>query len=58
MNATLGPKPVGAVWRRVRDLDPALHGAAHEGARKAAARWAEARRRLEDPAYDRRSMDI
>ena len=33
-----GPKPIGAVWRRVRDLDPALHGVAHEDARSAADR--------------------
>ena len=56
--APQGRKPVGAIWRRVRDLDPALHGVAHEGARRAAARWADARRRLEDPAVDRSSMDI
>ena len=51
-------KPIGAVWRRVRDLDPALHGLVHEGAREAAARWVSARRRLKDPAIDRRAMDI
>ena len=51
-------KPVGAIWRRVNDLDPNLHGLSHEGARKAAARWASARRRLEDSAIDRSSMDI
>ena len=38
------PKPVGAIWRQVKDLDPELHGLSHEGARKAAARWASVRR--------------
>lgn len=52
------PKPVGAIWRQVKDLDLDLHGLSHEGARKAAARWASARRKLEDPAVDRSSMDI
>ena len=51
-------KPVGAIWRRVKDLDPDLHCLSHEGARKAAARWASARRKLEDPAVDRSSMDV
>lgn len=51
-------KPVGAIWRQVKDLDPALHGLSHEGARKAAVRWAGVRRKLEDPAVDRSSMDI
>ncbi len=51
-------KPVGAIWRRVRDLDPALYGYRHEGARNAAARWRKLRGKLEDPAIDRSSMDI
>ena len=58
MGTPQGPKPIGAVWRRVRDLDPALHVRVHEGARKAAARWVDASRRLEDPAVDRSAMDI
>ena len=52
------PKPVGAIWRPVRDLDPAYRKLRHEGARNAAKRWQKRRSRLEDTAYDRSSMDI
>ncbi len=51
-------KPIGSIWRRVRDLDPALYGLRHNGARKAAARWQVVRARLEDPKIDRSAMDI
>ena len=51
-------KPIGSIWRRVRDLDPSLHGIRHEGARAAAARWQTVRVRLEDTAIDRSAMDI
>ena len=51
-------KPIGAIWRRVRDLAPAHRRLAHDGARQAAASWREARQRLEDPSVDRSSMDI
>ena len=51
-------KPIGAVWRRVRDLDPSLHDFDHLGARQAAARWREIRGALENPEIDRTSMDI
>ena len=53
-----GEKPIGAIWRPVRDLDPALLGLIHPGAREAAARWRRARDRLGDPAIDRSAMDI
>lgn len=33
-----GPKPIGAIWRRVRDLDPAHRNLKHAGAREAATR--------------------
>ena len=51
-------KPVGSIWRPVRDLDPALHGLSHDGARAAAARWRSVRGRLEEPGTDRSAMDI
>ncbi len=50
-------KPIGAVWRRVRDLAPEHRGLKHDGARQAAARWRSVRRKLEDPSIDRSSMD-
>ena len=58
MNRDERNKPVGARWRPVRDLNPALHGYSHAGARAAAARWRAVRQQLEDPAIDRSSMDI
>ena len=51
-------RPIGAIWRPVRDLDPSLRGFVHDGARRASAHWREARQRLEDPAIDRSAMDI
>ena len=51
-------KPIGAIWRPVCDLDPALHGLSHDGARKAAGRWERARKKLANPAMDRGPMDI
>ena len=51
-------KPVGAVWRPVRDLAPEHHGFSHEPARQAATGWREARRKLEDPGIDRSPMDV
>ena len=51
-------KPFGAIWRPVRDLDPALHELQHSGAREAATRWQTVRRKLQDPAIDRSAMDI
>ena len=51
-------KPIGAVWRPVRDLAPEHRGLTHAGAREAAARWLQARKALEDPALDRSSMDV
>ena len=46
-------KPIGSVWRPVRDLDPSLHGYAHRAAREEAANWNAVRRKLEDPKIDR-----
>ena len=51
-------KPIGSIWRRVRDLAPDHSGLKHDGARAAAARWRQARRKLEVPAIDRSAMDI
>jgi len=51
-------KPIGSVWRPVRDLDPSLHGYAHRAAREEAANWNAVRRKLEDPKIDRSAMDI
>ena len=53
-----GEKPVGAIWRPVRDLAPEFREMKHEGARAAASRWRRARSRLEDPDIDRSAMDI
>ena len=58
MNDSHSRKPIGAQWRRVRDLAPEYHAVQHAGARQAAARWKAVRQQLEDPAIDRRSMDI
>lgn len=52
------PKPVGAIWRPVRDLYPAHRNLQHDGARAAAKRWREMRARLEDKSLDRSSMDL
>ncbi len=52
------PKPIGAIWRRVRDLAPEHRQLQHDGARQAAIRWRQAGRKLEDPDIDRSSMDI
>ncbi len=57
MNDTI-QKPIGATWRRVRDLAPEYRQLQHEGARQAAIRWRQARQKLEDPAIDRSAMDI
>ena len=51
-------KPIGSVWRPVRDLDPSLHGYAHRVAREEATNWHAVRRKLEDPTIDRTAMDI
>ena len=51
-------KPIGAIWRPVRDLDTSLQGLSHAGARQAAVRWREVRRELENPAIDRSAMEI
>lgn len=53
-----GTRPIGAIWRPVRDLDPAHRQLRHEGARQAAARWRSMRHNLDNPALDRSSMDI
>ena len=51
-------KPPGTVWRPVEDLPEgaATWGSAHY--RKRAARWHEARGRLQDPTIDRTLLDI
>ena len=51
-------KPIGAKWRRVRDLAPEHRQLAHDGARQAAGRWRQARRALEESAIDLSAMDI
>ncbi len=51
-------KPIGAIWRPVRDLAPEHRGFSHEPARQAARRWQESRKKLEDPEIDRSSMDV
>ena len=58
MNDSHVEKPRGAHWRSVRDLTPDDQSLQHNGARRAAARWKDARRRLEHPGIDQRSMDI
>ena len=42
----------------MRDLAPDHSGLKHDGARAAAARWRQARRKLEVPAIDRSAMEI
>ncbi|MCY4152021.1 MAG: hypothetical protein OXE94_07275 [Aestuariivita sp.] len=39
MNESQQEKPIGAHWRRVRDLASEYHAVQHAGARQAAARW-------------------
>ena len=51
-------KPVGAVWRPVRNLHTSLHGFSHPGARQAAERWRKIRGALDNPEIDRSSMDL
>ena len=51
-------KPIGAIWRRVRDLAPEHRQLQHDGARQAAGRWREARQRLEETTIDQSAMDI
>ena len=51
-------KPVGSVWRPVRDLAPAYRQLRHDGARQAAKRWKGMRARLEDKAFDKSSTDL
>ena len=57
-NSTSIPKPVGAIWRPVRDLDPAFRKLRHEGARNAVKRWQKMRSRLKDTTFDKSSMDL
>ena len=49
-------KPVGAIWRPVRDLDPAYWHLQHDGARQAARQWREIRSDLEDKSFDKSSL--
>ena len=51
-------KPIDSVWRPVRDLPGECRGWTHAGAREASRRWADARRKLEDPDIDRFLMDV
>ncbi len=51
-------KPIGAIWRRVRDICPEHRQLKHDYARACAGRWRQARRKLEDPSIDRSSMDV
>lgn len=53
-----GPKPVGAVWRPVRDLPPEAEGWGLPAYRELVEEWKEARQRLEDRRADRTLMDI
>ena len=57
-NNTSIPKPVGAIWRPVRDLDPAHRQLQHAGARQAAKKWKKMRSRLEDKTIDKSSMEL
>ena len=54
----MSDKPIGAVWRLVRDLAPEHRSYSHDAARQAATRWRRARKDLENPEIDRSSMDI
>ncbi len=51
-------QPIDSVWRPVRDLPGECRGWTHAGAREASRRWADARRKLEDPDIDRSLMDV
>lgn len=51
-------KPIGSIWRPVRDLNPSLYNYTFQGARKEAKRWKNMRQQLEEPTIDRRAMDI
>ncbi len=51
-------KPIGAIWRRVRDIAPEHRQLKHDYARACAGRWRQARRKLKDPSIDRSSMDV
>ena len=51
-------KPVGAIWRPVRDLPRECRDWAHAFAREASDRWARMRRKLENPDIDRSLMDV
>lgn len=57
-NEPLGPKPVGAVWRPCRDLEPRQRSLKFESARTLARRWKEACARLEDRRIGREAMDL
>ena len=51
-------KPIGSIWRTVRDIDPSHHGYNHSGARESAKLWQAVRHKLENPNIDRSAMDI
>ena len=53
-----GPKPVGAVWRPVRDLPREAESWGLPSYRELVREWREARRRLENRKADRTLMDI
>ncbi len=58
MNQPEDNQPIGAIWRRVRDLAPEYHSLEHDGARTAAVRWKTVRAQLENRDIDRSSMEI
>ena len=51
-------KPIDVVWCPVRDLRRERRDWTHAGAREASRRWADARRKLENPDIDRFLMDV
>ena len=53
-----GPKPVGAVWRPVRDLPPEAETWGLPAYRELVEAWKAARQQLEDRRADRTLMDI
>ena len=53
-----GPKPIGAIWRPVRDLTKEADGWGMPAYRVLVDEWREARKRLEDRHADRTLMDI
>ncbi len=53
----MAEKPIGFIWRPVKDLDAELAGFTHEVARHHANRWRERRLALEDRKHDRTLMD-